>query len=423
MAPGNLPLALSSFIGRGREIMEVKRLLAATRLLTLTGAGGSGKTRLALWVAAELAADFADGAWLVELAPLADPALVPQTVLARSACASRRASPPPRRLADHLREKRLLLVLDNCEHLVGACAELAEALLRACPGLRILATSREPLGIAGEMTWRVPSLAVPDRPPRPRAGAPRARVDGGAPVRRPRAAAVQPDFALTAPNAAAVAEICRRLDGIPLALELAAARVRALPVEQIAGAAGRPLPAADRRQPDGPAAASRRCAATLDWSHDLLAEPERALLRRLAVFAGGWTLEAAEAVCAGEDRRQRGARPAGARWWTSRWCWSSQRRRRGALPPAGDGAPVRPREAAARPARPSRCATATWTGAWRWPSRPSRPLRGADQVDWLRALDAEHDNLRAALEHGRARPEPACAWRRPAGASGGCTAT
>jgi predicted ATPase len=277
----NLPAPLNRFVGRDHEITDVQRALASTRLLTLTGAGGVGKTRLAIEVAPQVRADYPDGVWLVELAPLADPALVPNAVAAALGVtlSGERAREV---LAESLRGKHLLLVLDNCEHLIEACAALAEALLRACPALHILATSREALNIPGEGMWRVPPMAAAES----------ARLFAD------RARSAAPDFALTARTAPLVERICARLDGIPLAIELAAARVRALPVEQIAAR----LDDRFRLLTGGTRTALPRqqtLRGSIDWSYDLLSEPERALLRRLAAFAGGWTLEAAEAVCAG----------------------------------------------------------------------------------------------------------------------------
>src|SRR5262245_263895 len=222
--PNNLPRQLTSFVGRERELAQVRRLLAAAPLLTLTGAGGAGKTRLALQAAADALDAYPDGVWLADLAPAADPGLVPPAVAAALGVREEPGQPIPATLAGALRPKRLLLVLDNCEHLLDACARLADALLRACPGVRVLATSREALGIAGETAWRVPSLELPDarHPPPPERltqyEAVRLFVD--------RALAARPDFAVTDQNAPAVAALCARLDGIPLALELAAARVR-----------------------------------------------------------------------------------------------------------------------------------------------------------------------------------------------------
>ena len=296
----NIPAALSSFVGREREIVEVERALAMTRLLTLTGVGGSGKTRLALEVARELAGTYPDGAWLVELAPLSDPELVPQAVAAALGVRERSEKseqPFIPSLIDALRSKELLLVLDNCEHLVDACAHLAEVLLGSCPGLRILATSREALGVAGEATWVVPPLSVPDprRPTTPEETATSESVL----LFLDRARYRRPAFALTPQNASAVAEICRRLDGIPLAIELAAARVATMSVEEIAARLGDSLGLLTQGSRTAPPR-QRTLRAALGWSHDLLSEPERRLFARLSVFVGGFSLEAAEAVAPGD---------------------------------------------------------------------------------------------------------------------------
>jgi predicted ATPase/class 3 adenylate cyclase/DNA-binding CsgD family transcriptional regulator len=295
--PNNLPRQLTSFIGREREMAEVKRLLSSTIMLTLTGAGGSGKTRVALQVAADLLGAFVDGAWVVELAALSDAALIPQTVASALGVPEQPGRDPIAAVNDHLREKSLLLVLDNCEHLSAAYARLAAGLLRDCPDLRILATSREPLGVPGETIWRVPSLSTPD----PQHLPPHETLDQYEAIRlfAERAAAVQPEFRVTSTNAPVVAKVCHRLDGMPLAIELEAARVRAISVEQIAArlddrfrlltvAGWTVLPR------------HRTLRATLDWSYELLSEPERILLGRLSVFAGGFTLDTAEAICGGD---------------------------------------------------------------------------------------------------------------------------
>ena len=293
----NLPTSLSSFVGRERELADVQARLAEARLLTLTGVGGCGKTRLALEVAWAVLDYYEDGVWLVELAPLADAALVPQTVAAVFSMREMAGQPITTALAAALRERALLLVLDNCEHLLDACAGLVDALLRACPEVRVLATSREALGITGEIAWRVPSLPVPNSEELP----PFAELAQNPAIRlfSERAAAVQAQFTLTERSAAAVAQVCQRLDGIPLALEFAAARAEALTVDQIAAR----LDHRFRLLTDGSRVAPPRqqtLRATLDWSYDLLADPERRLFNRLSVFAGGWTLEAAEAICAGK---------------------------------------------------------------------------------------------------------------------------
>ncbi len=293
----NLPRPLTSFVGRVHESAEVKRLLPTTCLLTLTGSGGSGKTRLALQVAADVLGEYADGVWLVELAAVPGPALVPQTVASALGVREVPGRPLQATLLEYLGHRTLLVVLDNCEHLIEASAHLVQTLLEACPGLRILATSREPLGVPGEVAWRVPSLSLPDPRRLP-------SVDdlGACEAVRlfvERAAAVHPAFRLTPQNAPAVATVVRRLDGIPLAVELAAARVPALTVAQIAER----LDDRFRLLTGGRRTALPRqqtLRATMDWSYQLLPERERVLLRRLAVFAGGWTLGAVEAVCGGD---------------------------------------------------------------------------------------------------------------------------
>ena len=293
----NLPAQLSSFIGREAEITEIKQLLAENRLLTLTGAGGSGKSRLALQVAVDLLAEYPDGIWLVELAPVSDPDMVTQ--LTAKVLGIREQ---PRRqlletLVDRLRSKRLLLVLDNCEHLLDACATLAGALLKTCFNLRILATSREAIGITGESIFQVPSLATPE---------PGATMSLGSlcqfeAVRlfKDRAVAVQSRFALTDATAPAVAQICWRVEGIPLAIELAAARMSALSPGQIAER----LRDSFELLSHGKRTAMPRhqtLRATIDWSYALLTDAEQTLFQRLSAFAGGFDLKAAENVCAGE---------------------------------------------------------------------------------------------------------------------------
>jgi predicted ATPase/class 3 adenylate cyclase len=295
--PNNLPIHLTSFIGREREIAEVRGLLSKARLLTLTGPGGAGKTRLALQVAADVLEEFKDGVWLVELAPVADPDLVAQTVASVVKVREQPGRPILDTLRDNLQPKSMLLVLDNCEHLVAACARLADTLLRTCPNLRILATSREALGIAGETSWRVPPLALPDPDHLPALE----RLTAYAAVRLfiDRAVAVLPTFTVTNDNAPWIAQVCHRLDGIPLAVELAAVRVKGLSVEQIAARLDdrfRILTGGSRTGLPH----HQTLRAAIDWSHDLLSDPERVVFRRLAVFAAGSTLEAAEAVCGGD---------------------------------------------------------------------------------------------------------------------------
>jgi non-specific serine/threonine protein kinase len=393
-ARGNLPHALSSLIGREQGQAAVRALLEAARLVTLTGAGGAGKTRLALAVAAGLADRYADGVWLVELAALPEPGLVPGAVARALGLREEPGRAMLDTLAAYLRERHLLLVLDNCEHLLDICAALASALLRACPHLRLLATSREALGLTGEHLYRVPSLSVPD--PRHLPAPELAGTYEAVRLFVARARERRSEFALSAQNARAVAQICARLDGMPLAIELAAARVGAMSVETIAarlddrfalltGGARDALP---RQQ---------TLRATLDWSYELLGTVERVLLGRLAVFAGGWTLEAAEAVCAGEgidegsvldlldglahkslvqaDEEVEGE-------LRYRLLETVRQYGQERLAAAGEAVEVQRRHA-------------QWFLALAEKAEPQ--LKGAEQLAWLARLEREHDNLRAAL--------------------------
>jgi predicted ATPase/DNA-binding CsgD family transcriptional regulator len=292
----NLPVELTSFVPRDAELAELTTLIAEARLVTLTGSGGCGKTRLALHAAAARVGAHADGVWLAELASLRDPAQVAASIAEVLQVRQRGPDSGAAELAAAIGPRELLLVLDNCEHLIHWCAEVADSLLRACPQLRILATSREPLSVPGEVTWRVPSLPFPTGtslvPPEDLVGFEAVRLF------TERARLARPRFALTEENAAAVAAICARLDGIPLAIELAAARARVFSAAQIAAGL------ADRFQllTSGARTAVPRqqtLEASVAWSYDLLAEPERAVLRQLSVFSGGFTLEAAGAVAAG----------------------------------------------------------------------------------------------------------------------------
>jgi predicted ATPase/DNA-binding SARP family transcriptional activator/DNA-binding CsgD family transcriptional regulator len=291
----NLTGSLTSFVGRERERREVERLLGTTRLLTITGAGGSGKTRLAQEVARDLTEAYADGVWLAELAAVTEGSLVGGAIAEVLRVPERPGRPLEVTLVDALREKHVLLVLDNCEHLVSDVARLVEFLLRSCPGLRILATSREILGSSGEVSWQAPPLSGPG----PAHSMTCEELEGYESVRLfvQRARYRNPAFALTRQNAAAVAEICARLEGIPLAIELAAARV-GLSVQEIANRLDDSLvllTAGNRTA----LPRQRTLRGALDWSHDLLSEPERVLFRRLSTFAGGWTLQAAEGVGSG----------------------------------------------------------------------------------------------------------------------------
>jgi predicted ATPase/class 3 adenylate cyclase/DNA-binding CsgD family transcriptional regulator len=297
--PNNLPVHLTSFIGREAELADVGRLVGQHRLVTLTGSGGVGKTRLAAAVAAELAGAHPDGAWWVELAPLTDPALVTEALLGVLHVGDAPGSSALQRLTAHLATRDLLVILDNCEHVLEACAAMSEAVLRTCPGVAVLATSREALGVGGEVTWQVPPLALPAKNmpcPVESLGsydAVRLFVD--------RAVKARPNFAVTNATAPVVAEICARLDGIPLAIELAAARIRVLTPQQILDG----LEHRFRLLTGGARGGLRRqqtLEASVAWSHDLLTPDERVLFRRLSVFAGGFTLDAAEIVGAGSGR-------------------------------------------------------------------------------------------------------------------------
>ncbi len=296
--PNNLPIALSRFIGREQAIDDVKRALWTTRLLTLIGPGGCGKTRLALQVAGQLLDAFQDGVWFVELAPISDAVLIPRTIMSALDIPEQTMRSPTDTLIDRLRSRELLLVLDNCEHVISRCAELVVMLLHHCPDLKILATSREALNITGEIAWVVPPLSMID--PHTTANAAALQTSEAARLFLDRASAAQTDFAASDQIAPAIAQICYRLNGMPLAIELAAARVRALAVDQIAARLDDRfslLSFGDRTAP----ARHQTLRAMIDWSYGLLDRAEKTLFRRLAIFSGGWTLDAAEATCADDD--------------------------------------------------------------------------------------------------------------------------
>jgi predicted ATPase/DNA-binding SARP family transcriptional activator len=398
--PGNLRTPLTSFVGRDAELTRVADLLRDARLVTLVGPGGAGKTRLAVEVGRALAADVPDGAWLVELAPVRDPAEVPAAVLEalrpariqRDALGSR---DPLDRLVAALEHQRQLLVLDNCEHLVEASAHLAERLLGACPGVRILATSREPLALTGEALCPVGPLSAPP------AGTGAAEALGFGAVRlfADRAAQVRPGFAVTDANVGEVGEICRRLDGLPLAIELATARLRTLPVGRIAARLGdrfRLLSGGSRTA----LARHQTLQAVVDWSWELLSGAEQRLARRLSVFLDGATLESAETVCDGDletlsalvdksfltlddDLPQNDGR--------YQMLETIRVYAAGRLAEAGEAESTRDRHAAYFQAL----------------ARTAEPyLRRREQLTWLARLTAERDNLSGALrwsiDHGDA---------------------
>jgi predicted ATPase/transcriptional regulator with XRE-family HTH domain len=292
LTPNNLPASLTTFIGREKEQAEILQSIGMHRLVTLTGAGGVGKTRISLKVGGQVLDEFANGVWLVELAPLSDPELLPQTVASVFGIVTQATRSNIELLIDLLRPKTVLMILDNCEHLLDASAHIADTLLKHCPNLKILATSREALGILGEIVYHMPSLGLPDI----QQTLEHFREYESVRLFEERARLAQHDFQLTMENASSVGQICSRLDGIPLAIELAAARVNMFSTTQIAARlddrfhllTGGSRTALPRQQ---------TLRASIDWSWNLISDPERTLLRRLTVFAGGWTLEAAESVC------------------------------------------------------------------------------------------------------------------------------
>ncbi len=308
MAASNLPVQLTSFVGRERDLAEVRQLMTASRLVTLTGAGGCGKTRLGIQVASTMIAAFADGVWLVDLVLLREPSLTPQFVAQALGVHEAANETLMESLLGFVRSKQILQVLDNCEHLIEACALLVQSLLLQAPHLRILATSREPLAIAGETIYFVPPLALPPghgvaqgAVSASRLGVPELISFDAVRLFVERSQAVAPNFRLTTDNAVVVAEICRRLDGIPLAIELASARIRVLSLEQISTRLEDRFSLLVSGQRIGQAPHHHTLRATLDWSYDLLAPTEQTLLRRLAVFAAGFSLDLVESVCTDDE--------------------------------------------------------------------------------------------------------------------------
>jgi predicted ATPase/DNA-binding CsgD family transcriptional regulator len=390
---GRLRGELSGFVGRRSELAAIRAALGGARLVTLRGPGGIGKTRLAVQAGWEARRAFGDGVWLVELANLRDPALLAPEVARGVGLLDQSAGWAVAALSEHLAGRQALLVLDNCEHLLDACAVFAGAVLRACPGVRILATSRQALGVTGEVTVAVPPLPVPDcgdlQPPEKLLQSEAVRLFAE------RGAAVLPGFGIDAANGRAVADLCVRLEGIPLAIELAAVRLRALSPEQILARLGDRFGLLSAGDPADPR--HRTLQATLDWSYDLLPQPEQVMWRRASVFAGSFDLDAAEAVCGGDGvaaeaivdlvdqlvtksilRRSPGGDPARYRMLDTVREYGQQRLRE-----AGDAHALRRRhrdfyaQLAAR-----------------------RDALGPRQLEWIDALDASHENLRVALEHG-----------------------
>lgn len=411
----NLPAARTSFVGREREMIEVKRMMAMTRLLTITGVGGSGKTRLALEVARDLVGAYPDGVWLAELAPLADSGLVPQAVASALGVKEQPGQPLTDTLAETLRTKRTLVVLDNCEHLLDAAARLIDALLDSCLHLRILATSREALGIAGEVRWTVPSLSMLD--PRSVDTVEDLERSESARLFVERASARRPGFSLTPDNTQAVAQICHRLEGIPLAIELAAARVGTLSIKQISERLEYSLKLLTS---GGRTAAPRQrtLRGTLDWSHELLSTNEKKLFGRLSVFAGGWTLEAAEEV--GADGSIEGSDVVDLLGrLVDKSLVVAEAEAQGAmryrmLEPIRQYARERLEESEEVEAIQRRHAEFFLALA----EEAEPEVEGPQQAAWLERLEAEYDNLRAALSWSLERGEEAELGLRVAGALG-----
>src|SRR5438876_4734629 len=389
----NLPGQLTSFIGRETEVAEIKHLISRTRLLTLTGSGGNGKTRLALQTAAEMVDHFANGVWFVDMAAVLDSTLIATTVATTLRLREQPGQTMLETLVAFLRGKRLLLIFDNCEQIVSACAVLAEKLLKACPELHILATSREALAVAGETTWRVPSLPVP--PAQPLDSFEKLAENPSVRLFVDRSTSVVPDFQLTAGNAPAVAKICRRLDGIPLAIELAAARVKMISPEEIA------LRLNDRFRllTGGSRTALPRhqtLRAAIDWSYHLLGGQEGVLFRRLSLFCGSFSLEAAESICEGSDLDSIDIFDSMSRLVDKSLLILEQSEgvtRYRMLETIREYAFDRLRESDEVAGVQKRFLDFFLNLG----HRAEQELSGPGQAEWLERLDAEHENLRAAL--------------------------
>jgi predicted ATPase/DNA-binding CsgD family transcriptional regulator len=392
--PNNLPLQLTSFVGRMHEIAEIKRQLMNTRLLTLTGSGGAGKTRLSLEVAATVLEDFEDGVWLVELAPLSDPQLVAQEVVLALGVRENPTRSKIETLVEYIQGKEILLVLDNCEHLILACAEFAAQLLRLCPGVRILATSREALRITGETFWQIHPLSLPD-------GSPTLESLGQSEAGQlfiERAQSVQPAFHITTADAEAIVQICHQLDGIPLAIELAAARVKVLSPSQIASRLDNSL----QLLTVGSRTANPRhqtLQAAIDWSYNLLTEPEQRLFRRLAVFVDGFTLEAAEELV-DDETEQNAVLPHTVLDVLSSLADKSlivvnhgQQVRYGILETIRQYAWEKLKDSG----EPDQIRQYHLAYYLQLAEEAAPKLKGAEPLTWLSTLETEHDNLRAAM--------------------------
>ncbi len=422
VAHGNLPAPLSVFIGREGEMKDVKQRLASHRLVTLIGPGGSGKTRLAVEVANTLRGEYEAGVWLFELASLSDGRLVTQTIASQMNVRDQAGRPLIETLADHLSTRPALLVIDNCEHLLQACAQFADTILSRCPGLRILATSRERLAISGESVWTIPPLTLPEKQPWKSPDSPQLalKVYGRSEAVQlfvSRAADVAGNFTLNAENGIWICEICRRLDGMPLAIELAAARVRTLSVHQIAQRLDDRFHlltggsrTADSRQ--------QTLAATLDWSYALLSEPERIILQRFSTFSGGATLEAAQAVCADVNIPANQVLD----------ILSQLVEKSLALVERSEGGETRYRllETIRQYANEKLIESGTANQARNshlnyfvaWADQAGMHLFLQEQSKWLDRFESEHDNIRAALEWSQSTEESAQAGLRLAAITG-----
>ena len=397
--PNNLPRQLTSFVGRERELDEVRELFGRSALVTLTGTGGTGKTRLALQVAADAQEEFPDGVWIVDLAPLREEGLVAQAIAATVGVRESANVTVLKALVEGLRDKRTLLLLDNCEHLLAACATIADDLLRIAPRLKVIATSREPLNVPGEALYRVPMLSVGRGPVRT---AVEAMALDAVRLLVERARLSDPRFELTDRFAAAAVAICRRLDGIPLAIELAASRTKVLSLEGIAARLDdrfRLLTAGSRTA----LPRQQTLKATIDWSFDLLEEADQALLRRVSVFNGGWSLEAAEEVCADETIDVYGVLDGLVRLVD-----------KSLVVHEADDLTARyrllesVRQYAVEKLSPEEGLATRECHAHHYAefvTRAEDGLLGPDQAIWLEGLEREHDNVRAALAFCRTQPD------------------